>query len=115
MFPKAKIVSITTSLIVLKLNTDLGYKPVTFSELPQTDIFWKGCETCVNYDVLKRTNRKMCLCTGLLYDPEQHEENFDFDKKSKVLARLKRIKQSLFLTAKKIGRTKKYLKLSFIR
>ena len=101
LYPTAKIVSITTSLIVLKLNTDLGYKPVTFSELPQTDLFWKGCETCVNYDVLTRTNRKMCLCTGLLYDPK-HQENFDFSKNSKKLSRLKRIKQAIFLKAKKL-------------
>jgi GNAT superfamily N-acetyltransferase len=102
LYPKAKIVSITTSLIVLKLNTDLGYKPVTFSELPQTDLFWKGCETCVNYDVLSRTNRKMCLCTGLLYDPEHHEEKFDYDDNSNKLSRLKRIKQAIFLSAKKL-------------
>ncbi len=102
LYPKAKIVSITTSLIVLKLNTDLGYKPVTFSELPQTDLFWKGCETCVNYDVLMRTNRKMCLCTGLLYDPEHHQEKFDFTENSQKLSRLKRIKQAIFLKAKKL-------------
>jgi len=105
MFPKAKIVSITTSLVVLKLNTDLGYKPVTFSELPQSDDFWKGCSTCVNYDVLTRTDRKMCLCTGLKYDPE-HQEDFDFDENSKKLTRLQRIKQSLFLKARKMKNNK---------
>ncbi|MEN8138522.1 MAG: GNAT family N-acetyltransferase [Bacteroidota bacterium] len=115
LYPKAKIFGITTSLPVLKINTELGYKPVTFSELPQDDSFWKGCKTCVNYDVLKRTNHKMCLCTGLLYDPERKddEEKFNFEEKSKVLARLKRIKQSLFLTAKKIKKSKKYLFLTF--
>ncbi|MCK5908280.1 MAG: GNAT family N-acetyltransferase [Flavobacteriales bacterium] len=112
LYPKAKIVSITTSLIVLKLNTDLGYKPVTFSELPQTDLFWKGCETCVNYDVLTRTNRKMCLCTGLLYDPEHHDNKFDYDKKSKVLSRLKKIKESILLKAKKLKGNKNVVLLS---
>lgn len=106
MYPKAKIVSITTSLVVLKLNTDLGYKPVTFSELPQTESFWKGCSTCVNYDVLTRTNRKMCLCTGLKYDPEHQEDKFNFDENSKKLSRLKRIKQSIFLKAKKLKKNK---------
>ena len=66
----AKLFSITTSLPVMKLNTRLGYKPVTFSELTQDDEFWQGCEGCCNYDILKRNNRRMCLCTGMLYDPK---------------------------------------------
>ena len=69
-FPFAKLFSITTSLPVMKLNTRLGYKPVTFSELTQDDEFWQGCEGCCNYDILKRNNRRMCLCTGMLYDPK---------------------------------------------
>ena len=68
-FPFAKIFSITTSLPVMKLNTRLGYKPVTFSELTDVEAFWKGCEGCCNYDILQRNNRSMCLCTGMLYDP----------------------------------------------
>ena len=69
-FPFAKLFSITTSLPVMKLNSRLGYKPVTFSELTQDDEFWQGCEGCCNYDILKRNNRRMCLCTGMLYDPK---------------------------------------------
>lgn len=69
-FPFAKLFSITTSLPVMKLNTRLGYKPVTFSELTDDDEFWHGCEGCCNYDILKRNNRRMCLCTGMLYDPK---------------------------------------------
>lgn len=68
-FPYAKIFSITTSLPVMKLNSRLGYKPVTFSELTQDEEFWQGCEGCKNYDILQRNNRKMCLCYGMLYDP----------------------------------------------
>lgn len=68
-FPNAKIFSITTSLPVMKLNTRLGYKPVTFSELTRDEEFWKGCEGCVNYDVLKRNDAVRCICTGMLYDP----------------------------------------------
>ncbi|MDE5812441.1 MAG: GNAT family N-acetyltransferase [Muribaculaceae bacterium] len=70
-FPFAKIFSITTSLPVMKLNSRFGYKPVTFSELTDDEEFWRGCEGCVNYDILKRNNRRMCLCTGMLYDPKQ--------------------------------------------
>ena len=69
-FPFAKLFSITTSLPVMKLNTRLGYKPVTFSELTQDDEFWQGCEGCCNYDILTRNKRRMCLCTGMLYDPK---------------------------------------------
>ncbi len=68
-FPQAKIFGITTSLAVMKINSELGYKPVTFSELTNDEIFWKGCQGCVNFDILQRTNRKMCLCTGMIYDP----------------------------------------------
>ncbi len=68
-FPFAKIFSITTSLPVMKLNTRMGYKPVTFSELTDDEEFWHGCEGCVNFDILKRNNRRMCLCTAMLFDP----------------------------------------------
>lgn len=73
-FPFAKIFSITTSLPVMKLNTQMGYKPVTFSELTEDDEFWKGCEGCKNYDILQRNNRRMCLCTGMLFDPQEKIE-----------------------------------------
>ncbi|MBL4755401.1 MAG: GNAT family N-acetyltransferase [Flavobacteriales bacterium] len=65
-FPNAKLFGITTSMAVMKINSDLGYKPVTFSELTKDEDFWKGCQDCVNYDILKRTNRSMCLCTGMV-------------------------------------------------
>lgn len=70
-FPFAKIFSITTSLPVMKLNSRMGYIPVTFSELTDDEEFWRGCEGCRNYDILQRNNRRMCLCTGMLFDPEQ--------------------------------------------
>lgn len=68
-FPSAKIFGLTTSLAVMKINSSLGYKPVTFSELTDDDEFWKGCQSCAYYDILFRTNRSLCLCTGMLYDP----------------------------------------------
>jgi GNAT superfamily N-acetyltransferase len=70
-FPFAKIFSITTSLPVMKLNSRMGYKPVTFSELTDDEEFWQGCQGCCNYDILQRNKRRMCLCTGMLYDPKQ--------------------------------------------
>ena len=73
-YPDAKIFGITTSLAVMKINSELGYKPVTFSELTTDNVFWEGCQSCPNYDVLTRTDRKMCLCTGMLYDPEEERK-----------------------------------------
>jgi len=69
LFPAAKMFGLTTSLAVMKINSALGYQPVTFSELTVDDEFWKGCQTCSYYDILFRTNRSLCLCTGMLYDP----------------------------------------------
>ncbi len=68
-YPEAKLFGITTSLAVMKINSDLGYKPVTFSELTDDEVFWQGCRSCPNFDVLTRTERRHCLCTGMLFDP----------------------------------------------
>ena len=89
-FPDAKIFSITTSLAVLKLNSEIGYKPVTFSELTKDEEFWAGCEACVNYDILLRNKRRMCLCTAMLYDPVKNEP-FNFIKNFNVLERFRRL------------------------
>ncbi len=73
-YPDAKLFGITTSLAVMKINSDLGYKPVTFSELTTDEEFWNGCRSCPNFDILTRTDRKMCLCTGMLCDPNAEPE-----------------------------------------
>ena len=71
-WPHAKIFSLTSGAAVMKMNTELGYQPVTFADLTDDEAFWRGCEGCVNVDVLHRTNRKYCICTAMLYDPEEH-------------------------------------------
>lgn len=73
-FPTAKIFGLTTGLQVMKINNELGYHPVPFSELTDDDEFWKGCQSCVNFGILTSKNRKNCLCTGMLYDPEWEKE-----------------------------------------
>jgi len=73
-YPDAKMFGITTSLAVMKINSELGYKPVTFSELTQDESFWNGCQSCVNYDILTRTGRRNCLCTGMMYDPKAEKK-----------------------------------------
>lgn len=71
-WPHAKIFSLTSGAAVMAMNTQLGYKPVTFADLTDDEAFWRGCEGCVNVDVLHRTGRKYCICTAMLYDPEEH-------------------------------------------
>ena len=71
LFPEAKLFGITTSLAVMKINTDLGYRPVTFSELTNDQRFWNGCRSCPNYDVLTRTKHTMCLCTAMIYEADK--------------------------------------------
>lgn len=101
LYPKAKIFGLTTGLAVMKINSDLGYEPVTYSELTQDEEFWKGCESCVNFEILKMKERKNCMCTAMLYDPveKKHEEAKKFaeelQKKPKLYERFMRIKQHL--------------------
>jgi len=80
-YPTAKVFGITTSLAVMKINSDLGYKPVTFSELTQDDAFWKGCQSCPNYDILQRNERKLCLCTGMLAPSQEEAMKLDLTHK----------------------------------
>lgn len=87
-WPKAKIFSLTSGAAVMQMNTQLGYKPVTFADLTDDEAFWRGCEGCVNVDVLKRTGRKYCICTGMLFDPEEH---LPAKIPTEVLERIRRI------------------------
>ena len=101
-YPDAKIIGLTTSRAVMKINSDLGYEPVSFSELPKDDAFWKGCESCVNFDVLTRTNRSNCLCTGMKYDQEEIENDkkkkkWNFLKESKLYEKYIALKQRILM------------------
>src|SRR5678816_1755339 len=66
-YPDAKIFGLTTGLAVMKINSELGYEPVTYSELTQDEKFWAGCKSCVNYDILMSKDRQNCFCTAMLY------------------------------------------------
>jgi GNAT superfamily N-acetyltransferase len=106
LYPKAKIFGLTTGLAVMKINSDLGYEPVTYSELTQDEEFWKGCQSCVNFEILKMKERKNCMCTAMLYDPaeKKHEVAKQFaeelQKKPKLYERFMRIKQRLVVRPK---------------
>jgi hypothetical protein len=100
-YPHAKIFGLTTGLAVMKINSELGYEPVTYSELTDDEEFWAGCRSCVNYDILMSRERKNCLCTAMLYDPADHyepeETKAEFKKHSKLYERFMRSKSSRFL------------------
>jgi hypothetical protein len=100
-YPDAKIFGLTTGLAVMKINSELGYEPVTYSELTQDESFWAGCKSCVNYEILMSKERKNCMCTAMLYDPKDHYEPAEtkefFEKHSKVYERLMRLKQTAML------------------
>ncbi len=71
LYPQARIFGLTTGLAVMKINSDLGYEPVTYSELTQDEAFWQGCTSCINYEILVMKERKNCLCTAMLFDPDE--------------------------------------------
>lgn len=85
-YPQAKLFGITTSLAVMKINSELGYEPVTFSELTQDDAFWSGCKSCPNYDILERNNRRMCLCTAMLAPSKEELDKMEYDLSNLILA-----------------------------
>jgi hypothetical protein len=110
-YPESKIFGLTTGLAVMKINSDLGYEPVTYSELTDDDNFWAGCKSCVNYDILMSKDRKNCMCTAMLYDPKDHvapeETAQEFKTNSKVYERFMRLKQSKLIRYLKKKRTEK--------
>lgn len=100
-YPKSKIFGLTTGLAVMKINHELGYRPVTFSELTVDDQFWNGCKGCVNYDILERTERTKCLCTGMLYDPVWEQPNYKNGNGIRKRSLLENIKSIKLLRGKK--------------
>lgn len=91
-YPNAKIFGLTTGLAVMKINSDLGYEPVTYSELTQDENFWAGCKSCVNYDILMMKERKNCLCTAMLFDPEEQKEK-EKEAEARKAAELKTLQE----------------------
>src|SRR4249919_2003384 len=96
-YPDAKIFGLTTGLAVMKINSDLGYEPVTYSELTDDEEFWAGCKSCVNYDILMSKDKKNCMCTAMLYDPKDHYEPAEtkqfFEENKNIFERLIRFKK----------------------
>src|ERR1700749_3042640 len=84
-YPNAKIFGLTTGLAVMKINSELGYEPVTYSELTQDEEFWAGCKSCVNYDILMSKGRKNCMCTAMLFDPAEKAK--EIEEKTQQMSR----------------------------
>lgn len=103
-YPNSKIFGLTTGLAVMKINSELGYEPVTYSELTQDEDFWKGCQSCVNFDILQSKGRKNCMCTAMLWDPTEKAK--EVEKKMKKLSHkaslLERIEKTLKKSAKMV-------------
>ena len=100
-YPNAKLFGLTTGLAVMKINSSLGYKPVTYSELTQDEVFWSGCKSCVNFEILKSKDRKNCLCTAMLYNPEENKSqensnNIKSENDQKLFSKFKKIKTMLW-------------------
>lgn len=98
-YPEAKIFGLTTGLAVMKINSGLGYEPVTYSELTDDEEFWKGCRSCVNHEILQSKERKNCLCTAMLYDPLEKQinkvsGNRNIRKETKLFERLLDLKNA---------------------
>jgi hypothetical protein len=96
-YPEAKIFGLTTGLAVMKINSELGYEPVTYSELTQDEDFWSGCKSCVNFDILTSKERKNCMCTAMLFDPVEKQKEFE-EKMKKITHKatlLERIENAL--------------------
>jgi hypothetical protein len=104
-YPNAKIFGLTTGLAVMKINSELGYEPVTYSELTQDEDFWKGCRSCVNYDILTAKERKNCMCTAMLWDPEDklREQEEKMKKISHKATLLERIENAIRKSVKNIN------------
>lgn len=83
-FPEAKIFGLTTGLAVMKINSDLGYKPITYSEITQDENFWSGCKSCVNFEILLAKEKKNCLCTAMMYDGKEKSNKKTEDEKSNI-------------------------------
>lgn len=103
-YPGSKIFGLTTGAAVMKINSELGYIPVAYSDLTDDNEFWKGCQSCVNYEILMSKNRQNCLCTAMLYDPQakkNHTEDLalrqDFKKELKLFDRWVSLKKYVML------------------
>ncbi len=111
-FPEAKIFGLTTGFAVMKINSELGYEPVPYSALTQDESFWKGCESCVNFQILQSKEKKNCLCTAMLWNPVDKQKKLQnkIELKQSAKERLQRMKKKQSLLKKFQIQLKKTIK-----
>jgi hypothetical protein len=103
-YPDSKIFGLTTGAAVMKINSELGYIPVSYSDLTDDEAFWKGCQSCVNYEILVSKSRQNCICTAMLFDPQakkNHTEDLalrdNFKKEINLFSRWVSLKKYVML------------------
>ena len=69
-WPQAKIFSLTSGSAVMKMNTQLGYVPVTFADLTDDEAFWRGAAAraastlmCLNARAAATASAPACFTT----------------------------------------------------
>lgn len=107
-YPESKIFGLTTSAAVMKINSSLGYIPVSYADLTDDEQFWKGCQSCVNFEILTVKKKENCICTAMLFDPEAKKHHTDelalrddFKSSVKLFDRWVRLKKYVLLKMKK--------------
>ncbi|TDS52158.1 GNAT family N-acetyltransferase [Myroides indicus] len=115
-YPQAKVFGLTTGFAVMKINSELGYEPVPYSELTQDEAFWRGCESCVNFKILESKEKKNCLCTAMLWNPADKEKELriKIDQKTKAKERLNRMQKKYSLLKKLQVKLKKTVKKTYL-
>jgi hypothetical protein len=103
-YPDSKIFGLTTGAAVMKINSELGYIPVSYSDLTDDEAFWKGCQSCVNYEILVSKSRQNCICTAMLFDPQAKKNHIeelalreDFKKEINLFSRWVSLKKYVML------------------
>lgn len=58
MYSEAIIFALTSGSEVMKMNHELGFEPVTYSELTTDELFWEGCKSCIDCPILMSKQKK---------------------------------------------------------
>jgi len=72
-FPKATLMSLTTSPEVKAMNLRFGFHVVPLDRLTKDEAFWDGCKTCRNYAAV-RARGERCCCEGMILEPDEADE-----------------------------------------
>jgi len=68
-FPRAIIMSLTSSPAVQAMNRSLGFRTVPLDQLTTDPEFWEGCRACRNFAAIQSCAGR-CCCEGMIQRPE---------------------------------------------